>query len=91
MGVRAAWRASKRTTFDLSNCSSAVSSITITRSSIGRYAMSAFNGVVLPVLVPPAMRGDRCGGMRWGCVGMREKRGRGYFRWRFSVKTRINR
>ena len=49
-------RASKRTRFDASSCSSAVSSISTRRSSGGRKAASALSNVVLPVPVPPLIR-----------------------------------
>ena len=49
-------RASKRTRFGRSICSSAVSSMRTMRSLAGRNAASAFSSVVLPVLVPPLIR-----------------------------------
>ncbi len=49
-------RASNRTRFGLSICSSAVSSMRTMRSFAGRNAASAFRSVVLPVLVPPLIR-----------------------------------
>ena len=49
-------RASKRTQFGESICSSSVSSIATIRSSVGMSSVSALRSVVLPLPVPPLNR-----------------------------------